>query len=106
MKKPPAIARVELLGGETLLRFVPSPLFDDGVKCDGLCDAPNRRPIPRIRIDRELRGVRMLDVLIHEALHRAGWHIDEAFVEGFATMTAEMLYDLGYRAPWDSDREE
>jgi len=101
---PPTKLHAALLHQPTLIRFVPPPLMDGKVECDGLCDAPQRKPIPRIRINRELRGVRMLDVLIHEMLHRLGWHIDEDFVAQGAEDMADVLWQLGYRGAWDVER--
>ena len=37
-----------------------------------------------------------MEVLIHEMLHAAGWHIDESFVEQFASDAARTLWRLGY----------
>ena len=44
-----------------------------------------------------LHGEERLEVLLHELVHAAGWHIDEAFVERFASDAARALWRLGYR---------
>lgn len=50
-----------------------------------------------IRVDSQLRGEERLEVLIHEMVHAAGWHIDEQFVERFAEGVSRALWRLGYR---------
>ena len=62
----------------------------------GDCDPPNQ-PGKEIRISTTLRGEEKLEVILHELLHAAGWHIDEAFVECFARDAAKALWRLGYR---------
>ena len=64
--------------------------------CDGLCDDPATKN-KAITVGANLKGERELAVLIHEALHAAGWHIDEGFVTRFAEDVARMLHRLGYR---------
>ena len=44
-----------------------------------------------------LRGEERLEVLIHELVHAASWHIDETFVEQFARDAARALWRVGYR---------
>lgn len=51
----------------------------------------------RIQIHKPLKGEERLEVLLHEMLHAAGWHIDEGFVEEFAADAAKVLWELGYR---------
>lgn len=63
---------------------------------DGYCDPPTK-PGKCITIRKSLRGERELTVLVHEALHAAGWHIDEGFVTQFAEDVGRMLTRLGYR---------
>jgi hypothetical protein len=44
-----------------------------------------------------LQGEEKLEVVIHELVHAAGWHIDEEFTEIFAKDVARVLWRLGYR---------
>lgn len=62
----------------------------------GECDNPNT-PGKQIRIRKGMREELELDTTIHEMLHAAGWHIDEPFVEQFATDAAAILMRLGWR---------
>lgn len=62
----------------------------------GDCDAPTRAK-KEIRVDPRLQDEERLEVLIHEMVHAAGWHIDESFVEQFAADAARALWRLGYR---------
>lgn len=64
----------------------------------GDCDGPTREK-KEIRIDTSLRGEEQLEVILHELVHAAGWHIDETFVEQFARDAARALWRLGYRGP-------
>jgi len=82
--------QVKLLGKRWRLRFAPN-LFNRGD-----CDPPDKRR-KEIRVDSRLKGEERLEVLIHEMVHAAGWHIDEAFVEEFAQGVARALWRLGYR---------
>lgn len=82
--------RLTILGKVWRLRFAPN------MANRGDCDPPNR-PGKEIRISSALRGEERLEVLIHELVHAAGWHIDEAFVEQFAADTAHVLWRLGFR---------
>ena len=56
----------------------------------GRCDRPDS-------VDREIaicaatRGPELLDTVIHEVLHAAGFHIDEEFVAEFATDLTKIL---------------
>jgi hypothetical protein len=71
------------------LRFVRTKAYD------GECDPPTTVG-KEIRVADNLKGERKLDVLIHEMLHAAGWHIDEEFIAEFATDAARALTKLGY----------
>lgn len=62
----------------------------------GDCDPPTRAK-KEIRVDPRLQGEERLEVLLHEMVHAAGWHIDETFVEQFAADAARALWRLGYR---------
>jgi hypothetical protein len=50
-----------------------------------------------IHIDSTIRGIRHLDVLIHECLHIQNPRWSELKVEGHATELAKILYEQGYR---------
>lgn len=85
--------RVQILGKYWNLRFC---RITTKTKAIGHCDAPdvaNRT----IKIDQRLKGEERLEVIIHELLHAAGWHIDEEFVDQFGIDAARVLWRLGYR---------
>ncbi|RIK72917.1 MAG: hypothetical protein DCC68_25715 [Planctomycetota bacterium] len=91
--------QVRMLGKRWRLRFV----LNLGAN-RGDCDAPDRRA-KEIRVAAGLRGEERLEVLIHELVHAAGWHIDESFVERFAADAARVLWRLGYRDARRSAKE-
>jgi hypothetical protein len=62
----------------------------------GHCDAPNIKN-KAIYIDPKIRGEHLLEIILHETLHAAGWHIDEEFVEELARDQARLIYKLGFR---------
>jgi hypothetical protein len=62
----------------------------------GDCDPPDK-PGKAIRVSSALRGEERLEVVVHELVHAAGWHIDEGFAEQFASDVARVLWRLGYR---------
>ena len=78
------------------LRFV-SNLLDWGD-----CDAPTKKN-KEMRISYAAKERKRLEILIHEMLHAAGWHIDEEFITEFAEDCSRVLWKLGYRAPEDND---
>ena len=82
--------RVRILGKLWNLRFAPN------LANRGDCDPPTARG-KEIRVSSSLRGEERLEVLLHELVHAAGWHIDEEFVGRFAHDTARALWRLGYR---------
>ena len=82
--------RVKILGKVWNLRFAPN------MANRGDCEPPTS-PGKEIRISSSLGGEDRLEVLIHELVHAAGWHIDETFVERFARDAARALWRLGYR---------
>ena len=82
--------RVKVLSRIWHLRFAPN------MANRGDCDPPDQRN-KEIRVSTSLRGEERLEVLIHELVHAAGWHIDETFVEQFASDAARVLWRLGYR---------
>ena len=59
-------------------------------RAEGLCDPPGSKP-RRIRVDSRLVGKNRTEVIIHECLHLAGWHLDESFIEQFALDVSELL---------------
>ena len=83
--------RVTILGKRWRLRFAPN------MANRGDCDPPTQTN-KEIRISNELRGEERLEVLIHELVHAAGWHIDESFVERFGRDVARILARLKYRS--------
>jgi hypothetical protein len=82
--------RLKILGKIWRLRFAPN------MANRGDCDPPTQ-PGKEIRVSSALQGEERLEVLIHELVHAAGWHIDEMFVERFACDAARALWRLGYR---------
>jgi hypothetical protein len=82
--------RIKILGKLWNLRFAPN------LANRGDCDPPTARA-KEIRIASSLHGEERLEVLLHEFCHAAGWHIDEGFVERFASDAARVLWRLGYR---------
>ncbi len=84
--------RVKILGKVWGLRFAPN------MGNRGDCDPPDQ-PGKEIRISSSLRGEQRLEVLLHELLHAAGWHIDESFVEQFAADAARAIWRV-----WDEDK--
>ena len=67
-----------------------------GQKVWGYCEPPESKPCC-IHVDSRLQGEKLLEVVMHECLHRAGWHIDEEFVTQFAKDTAALLTKVGFR---------
>ena len=82
--------QVKILGKVWRLKFLPI------TSVRGDCDPPNKRG-KLIRISTSLVGEERLEVLVHEMLHAAGWHIDEEFVRRFSEDVARELWKLGYR---------
>jgi hypothetical protein len=82
--------RLRILNKVWSLRFAPN------MANRGDCDAPSK-PGKAIRISSSLRGEERLEVLIHELLHAAGWHLAEEYVEQFAADAARALWRVGYR---------
>jgi hypothetical protein len=68
----------------------------------GECDPPCL-PGKEIRVLSKLRGEERLEVLLHEMLHAAQWHLDEAYVEVIAADMARALWRLGYREGGERD---
>jgi hypothetical protein len=69
---------------------------------DGLCDHPETPYFREIWIRPDLKGERMIDVILHEILHAALPDLNEESVEETATDMAKILWELGYRnEDWD-----
>jgi hypothetical protein len=62
----------------------------------GECDSPSDAN-KEIRILYTLRGVQLLEVIIHELLHAALWDIDEEAISEAARDIARILWKLGFR---------
>lgn len=86
----PPTTTVNILGRRWRLRYCRLQ------KNYGECDAPDK-PNKEIRISSRIGGQHELEILLHEMLHAAGWHIDEEFVGRSAADMARVLYRLGYR---------
>jgi hypothetical protein len=82
--------RLTILGKRWNLRFARN------LKNRGDCDPP-AAPGKEIRVGSSLRDEERLEVVLHEMLHAAGWHIAEEFVDQFACDAARALWRLGYR---------
>ena len=78
--------KFQLLGQEAELHFEKL----GRQRAEGLCDPPGCKP-RRIRVDERLEGKKQTEVIIHECLHLAGWHLDEEFIETLAADVAELL---------------
>ena len=64
----------------------------------GICDHPENKGLPCIRITNGFRPTQgTLELLIHEALHACNWHASEDKVEMTARDIARFLWRLGYR---------
>lgn len=95
------IMRAKILGKYWNISFQPASKMPG---MDGCCSHPEE-PHRHIKIRTKLRGERELDVVIHECLHAAGWHIDHDFVSDFASDVARLLWRLGYRQTESHQRE-
>jgi hypothetical protein len=62
----------------------------------GLCDSPTMKR-PAIRLRNDQRGVNLLCIAIHEALHACLWDLAEEAVEDISSDIARFLHDLGFR---------
>lgn len=62
----------------------------------GRCDHPPGRH-PTIQVRRSLKGVNLLDTIIHETLHAQLPLLDETAVDTTARVVATVLHQLGYR---------
>lgn len=82
------VMRVRILGKYWRLRLNVAGL-SNGADID---DPTERNKEIRIGTDSENE----MEFIIHEALHGAGWHIEEGFVAQFATDLALILKRCGY----------
>jgi hypothetical protein len=82
--------RIKVLGKFWLLREVAAKSYR------GECDPPDKAA-KEIRVKQRMGSEETMEVLIHEMLHAAGWHLDESFVEQFAADAARNLTKCGYR---------
>ena len=51
----------------------------------------------KLVINKNSRGRRRLDTIIHETLHKLDWHKDEEWVRAAARVLSTLLWELGYR---------
>lgn len=72
-----------------------SRLGSDDNPVYGECSDPNSKS-PMIRYFVGLKGMRRLDVLIHEMLHACFWDLDEEGIEESASDIARALWRLGW----------
>jgi len=77
--------RVRILGKYWKLRCVPNLGSNRGI-----CQHPDSTA-KEIHIQSGLRGAQLLEVVIHEVLHAANWHLDEEFVTDFAHDVTKIL---------------
>lgn len=82
--------RIKVMGRMWLLREVNAKNYR------GECDPPDKTR-KEIRIKQRMGSEETMEVLLHEMIHAAGWHIDESFVEAFAADAARILTKCGYR---------
>lgn len=76
-------------------RVVLTPAREMG-KDWGRCDHPPGRH-PTIQVRRSLKGVNLLDTIVHETLHAQLPLLDETAVDTTARVVAKVLHALGYR---------
>lgn len=85
--------RVKING--RLWRVVLTPARNMG-KDWGRCDHPPGRH-PTIQVRRSLKGVNLLDTIVHETLHAQLPLLDETAVDTTARVVANVLHALHYR---------
>lgn len=85
------VIRFRLLGQDAELRFEKLGRYKrQGSRVRGLCDPPTVQP-RLVLVDSRLTGKERTEVIIHECLHLAGWHLDEGFISQFASELADLL---------------
>lgn len=62
---------------------------------DGLCDDPSTKK-RAFRVRPSLRGVRLIDILIHEMMHAWNWDIADDIVANTAYHASHILTELGW----------
>jgi hypothetical protein len=62
------------------------------LKDRGLCSSP-KADKPHIKIQKGLKGVEHMEVLIHEILHACLWDLDEEAIDESSIVIAEILND-------------
>lgn len=82
--------RIKILNKAWELVFCPN------LKNKGECDSPNSLN-KKIRIWKGLKDEQELEILIHEMLHAAFWHIDEEYVDRVSKDISNVLWKLNYR---------
>ena len=89
--------RIKILGKIWRFRFAPN------MAIRGDCEPPTKVG-KQIRVSSSLKGEERLEVIIHEMIHAAGWHLDEEYVHDFARDVARALWRLGYRQQTEKER--
>lgn len=64
--------------------------------CWGICDDPTGVNC-KIKIDRNLRGMKELEITVHEMLHACFWDIDEKVIKEVGNDISQALWKFGYR---------
>jgi hypothetical protein len=84
-----------VLGKRWRIRYVPYLGKDkNGGNNRGDCAHPDY-PQKTIRIKQNLCGEELVEILIHEMIHAANWHLDEDWIERFAADAARTLKHFG-----------
>jgi hypothetical protein len=88
---------ITVLGKPTQLVFKKLGRFRIGKhQVLGYCESPDCDPC-HIYVDSRLAGKKKMEIVLHEMLHRAGWHIDEEFITRLAADAANVLDQLGFK---------
>lgn len=67
----------------------PKRIRHQGHDADGLCEKDNKI----IRVQRDLRDKRLVEVVVEEVIHAAIWDLDEPCVQETAKAVAEALFN-------------
>lgn len=81
--------KIKILNKIWELEFFPN--LENRGECDHPCSANKQ-----IRVRKDLEDEERLEILIHEMLHAAFWHLDEEYVLTAAEDIAKVLWRLGY----------